>query len=174
MSDKTSLKMAVFGSAFNPPSLGHLSVLRRLAHFDRVLMVPSFSHAWGKKMANFETRCQWVEDFIADAECPNLQLYREEESLDASEGVTTWALLNHIQNQHPNFELTFVIGPDNFLKFAKFHRAEEILQRWNVLACPETVAIRSTDIRERVEAGLDISDLTTPTVAKNINKADFS
>lgn len=167
-------KIAIFGSAFNPPSLGHLSVIKRLSHFDRILLVPSFAHAWGKQMADFDLRCEWVSDFIDDARCENLELYREEETLSDDKGVTTWALLNHIQNQYPNSELTFVIGPDNFLKFGKFHRAEDILQRWNVLACPETVPVRSTEIRERLAKSQDISGLTTPTLANKLKKADFS
>ena len=37
-----SEKIAIFGSAFNPPTLGHLSVLERLTHFDRILLLPSY------------------------------------------------------------------------------------------------------------------------------------
>lgn len=174
MSKTERKRIAVFGSAFNPPTLGHLSVIQRLSHFDTVLLVPSYSHAWGKKMADFDKRCDWVLSFIEDAGCPNLALYREEEQLSQNGAVTTWDLMNHIQKQNHTSELTFVIGPDNFLNFAKFHRADEILQNWSVLACPETVQIRSTEIRHRLSLAEDISDLTTPSVAKKIKKADFS
>ncbi|MEF1304043.1 nicotinate-nicotinamide nucleotide adenylyltransferase, partial [Vibrio owensii] len=63
-------------------------------------------------------------------------------------------------------DITFVIGPDNFFKFAKFYRAEEITERWTVMACPEKVKIRSTDIRNALLEGEDISAFTTPTVNK--------
>ncbi|OEE66964.1 nicotinate-nicotinamide nucleotide adenylyltransferase [Enterovibrio norvegicus FF-33] len=167
-------KIAIFGSAFNPPSLGHLSVVQRLAHYDKVLLVPSYSHAWGKKMADFTKRCQWVKGFIEDAGCSNLDIYLDEKSLGEEGAVTTWALLNHIQKQYPNSDLTFVLGPDNFLSFAKFYRSQDILKRWSVLACPESVPVRSTEIRKRLEQDIDISDLTTPTVAANMTKIDFS
>ncbi|WP_158162523.1 nicotinate-nicotinamide nucleotide adenylyltransferase [Grimontia hollisae] len=165
--------IAIFGSAFNPPSLGHLSVVKRLGHFDRVLLVPSFAHAWGKKMVDFDKRCEWVEIFIQDANCSNLALYREEEFLSGKGTVTTWALLNHIQQQYPNSDLTFVLGPDNLLNFSKFHKSAEILRRWNVLACPETLPVRSTIIRERLLAGESIDDLTTPILAKKLTCQDF-
>ena len=58
------MKIAVFGSAFNPPSLGHKSVIERLSHFDKVLLVPSLSHAWGKEMLPFDTRIDMVLTFI--------------------------------------------------------------------------------------------------------------
>ena len=39
----TKLKIAVFGSAFNPPHMGHADVVTQaLAHFDRVILVPNF------------------------------------------------------------------------------------------------------------------------------------
>ncbi|CZF82015.1 Nicotinate-nucleotide adenylyltransferase [Grimontia celer] len=173
---KTELRqnIAIFGSAFNPPSLGHLSVVQRLHHFDQVLLVPSYAHAWGKQMADFAQRCEWVSEFIREAKCENLALYREEEALYEEESVTTWALLNHIQQQHPNSDLTFVLGPDNLLNFSKFHKSAEILQRWNVLACPETLPVRSTAIRERLLAGESIDDLTTPALANKLTSDDFS
>ena len=66
--------------------------------------------------------------------------------------------------ENPTAELTFVIGPDNFFNFAKFYNAEEIVRRWSVMACPEKVAIRSTDIRTLLADGKKINHLTTPNV----------
>ena len=54
-------------------------------------------------------------------------------------------VLEKIQEIHTQADITFVIGPDNFFKFAKFYRAEEITERWTVMACPEKVKIRSTE-----------------------------
>lgn len=167
-------KIAVFGSAFNPPTLGHLNIIKRLTHFDKVLLVPSFSHAWGKKMADFDKRCQWVSDFINDAGGSNLQLCSDEKTLNQGEAVTTWTLLQHLQTTLPDAELTFVIGPDNLQNFYKFHRSEDILKQWNILTCPETLPIRSTEIRTRLQNGEDISHLTTPRLAQTLTGADFS
>ncbi|MBE1273374.1 nicotinate-nicotinamide nucleotide adenylyltransferase [Enterovibrio baiacu] len=174
MTEKNPPKqIAIFGSAFNPPSLGHLSVIQRLSHFDRVLLVPNYAHAWGKKMADFEKRCAWVTAFIQDAALDNIMLCSDERDIAGGEAVTTWALLNHLQNQYPTSELTFVLGPDNFLSFAKFHKSAEIMARWNILACPETVNVRSTHIRERLGSEDDVSSLTTPTLARQLTKKDF-
>ncbi|MDF4536048.1 nicotinate-nicotinamide nucleotide adenylyltransferase, partial [Vibrio parahaemolyticus] len=49
-------KIAVFGSAFNPPTLGHKSIIDSLGHFDLILLVPSIAHAWGKTMLDYELR----------------------------------------------------------------------------------------------------------------------
>ncbi|MFA0087518.1 nicotinate-nicotinamide nucleotide adenylyltransferase [Vibrio sp. 10N.261.51.F12] len=162
-------KIAIFGSAFNPPSLGHLSVIESLSHFDQVLLVPSISHAWGKTMLQYDERCKLVDLFIADIEQGNIVRSAIEETLVKPDtSVTTYAVLEAIQHRYPHADLTFVLGPDNFFSFSRFYKAEEIVQRWSVLACPEKVNIRSTQIREHLQQGLNIDHLTTPSIAKHL------
>ncbi|MDO6545187.1 nicotinate-nicotinamide nucleotide adenylyltransferase [Photobacterium sanguinicancri] len=158
--------IAVFGSAFNPPSLGHLSVLKRLTRFDRVLLLPSYSHAWGKKMFDYDARCELVSAFIDDSGLTNLELCRIEEAIaTGDEAITTYAVLTELQKRIPDAEITFVIGPDNFAHFHKFYKSEEITAAWQVLACPETLKIRSTLIRDKLASSCSISHLTTKKVA---------
>ena len=163
------MKIAVFGSAFNPPSLGHKSVIERLGHFDKVLLVPSISHAWGKTMLPYETRLNMINAFISDLELSNVELSTLEKEIHIPEqSVTTFYLLKKLQELHSNADITFVIGPDNLLKFNKFFKADEIIKRWSVMACPETLSIRSTDIRNTIQRGEDISHLTTKGVQEYI------
>jgi len=159
-------KIAVFGSAFNPPSLGHKSVIESLYHFDKVLLLPSMSHAWGKQMLDYSVRCQLVDAFMQDLSVDNVERSKVEESLfEPGNSVTTYAVLEALEQQYPDSQLTFVIGPDNLFSFAKLYRAEEILRRWSVLSCPEKVAVRSTDIRHALSNGQDVSHMTTLSVA---------
>ncbi|KQA21349.1 nicotinate-nicotinamide nucleotide adenylyltransferase [Vibrio metoecus] len=159
-------KIAVFGSAFNPPTLGHKSIIDSLGHFDLVLLVPSIAHAWGKVMLDYDQRLQLLDQFIADIGSSKVQRSDVEYELYTPQNsVTTYAVLNGLQARYPDDELTFVMGPDNLLNFAKFYKAEEILQRWTVMACPERVAIRSTTLREALLMGQSISALTTSGVA---------
>lgn len=167
-------KIAVFGSAFNPPSLGHKSVIDSLTHFDRVLLLPSIAHAWGKSMLDYTDRCQLVDAFIGDLALDNLERSDIEQQLySPNASVTTFAVLEALEKRYPNSELTFVIGPDNLLNFAKFYNAAQILTRWSVLCCPEKVAIRSTDIRAALQQGEDVSRLVTPSVASLLVKNNY-
>ncbi len=155
-------KIAVFGSAFNPPSLGHKSVIDSLEHFDRILLVPSISHAWGKDMLDFDIRCQLIEAFIEDIASSKVVLSRMEQDLFIPENsVTTFAVLNKTQEMYPDADITFVIGPDNLLNFDKFYKSEEILQRWSIMVCPEKIPVRSTEIRQRLSDNAEITGLTT-------------
>lgn len=160
-------KIAVFGSAFNPPSLGHKSVIESLSHFDLVLLVPSIAHAWGKDMLDFGIRTQLIEAFIKDMNASNVELSLIEKELhEPGESVKTYDVLKSIQVCHPDADITFVIGPDNFFKFSSFYKAEEISKQWSVMACPEKLQVRSTDIRNSLNQGQKIEQLTTPSVMK--------
>lgn len=158
-------KIAVFGSAFNPPSLGHKSVIESLNHFDRILLVPSISHAWGKEMLDFDVRCQLIEAFISDIDSHKVALSKlEQELVEPGKSVTTYSVLTKVEEIFPQADITFVIGPDNLLNFDKFYKSSEILQRWSIMVCPERIPVRSTDIRRRLSEKAEISDLTTPSV----------
>jgi nicotinate-nucleotide adenylyltransferase len=166
-------KIAVFGSAFNPPTLGHKSVIDSLEHFDRILLVPSISHAWGKEMLNYEIRCQLIDAFISDLASNKLERCTVEQDLiNPGESVTTYAVLERLQEIFPNADITFVVGPDNLFNFGKFFKSKEILQRWSVMACPEKVKVRSTDIRQRLAEKGDVSSMTTPSVEHLLRKLD--
>lgn len=157
--------IAVFGSAFNPPSIGHKSVIESLTQFDRILLVPSRAHAWGKTMLDFQLRCQLVSAFIADLGLDNVELCRVEEQLDPIDNrITTYQLLTHLADAYPDDRLTFIIGPDNLMNFYKFHHAQKIMDRFSVMAMPEKVKVRSSDIRLGLQQGQDISHLTTASV----------
>ncbi|WP_070964285.1 nicotinate-nicotinamide nucleotide adenylyltransferase [Vibrio sonorensis] len=167
-------KIAVFGSAFNPPSLGHKSVIESLSHFDKVLLLPSISHAWGKQMLDYQIRCQLLDAFISDLALENVERSRVEERLHKpDESVTTYAVLSSLTTSFPDADITFVLGPDNLFNFSKFYNAKEITERWNVLACPERVKVRSTDIRNAILQGESVETLTTPSVATLLQQGKY-
>ncbi|GLR76084.1 nicotinate-nicotinamide nucleotide adenylyltransferase [Aliivibrio sifiae] len=164
------MKIAVFGSAFNPPSLGHKSVIERLHHFDKVLLVPSISHAWGKTMLSYEARVEMVSVFVDELNMTNVELSTlEKEIYIPDQSVTTFSLLNKLQELNQGADITFIIGPDNLLQFGKFYKFDEIVKRWSVMACPETLPVRSTDIRTAIQNGESISHLTTKGVQNYIS-----
>lgn len=169
------MKIAVFGSAFNPPSLGHLSVIESLGHFDRVLLLPSVAHAWGKEMLDYSLRTKLVDAFIEDVALSNVERCVIEEELykQTQQSVTTYAVLSALQEKYPQAELTFVIGPDNLFNFSKFYNAEEIAKRWTVMACPEKVLVRSTDIRLALQNNGTIENLTTAKVCAILTKKNY-
>jgi nicotinate-nucleotide adenylyltransferase len=167
-------KIAVFGSAFNPPSLGHKSVIESLSHFDQVLLLPSIAHAWGKQMLDYPIRCELVDIFISELAAANVIRSRVEEELHRpGESVTTFAVLERLQELNPEADITFVMGPDNLLSFGKFYQSDQILSRWTVMSCPEKIKVRSTHIRQALSDNKDINFLTTPKVARKLAEREY-
>lgn len=173
------MKIAVFGSAFNPPTRGHEDAIRYVLENERdvekVLLVPSFKHAFAKQMADYPLRVKMVEAFVKDLNDQRVQAHAIEEQIASSEKpVFTFDLLAHMQTQlSDKDELCFVIGPDNAANWDNFYRSEEIKQRWQLITVPERKAIRSTLVREKLQQGLDISGFLTPSV-EDILKNDVT
>ena len=165
-------RIAVMGSAFNPPSLGHHDVIAQaLKQCDQVWLVPAFRHAWGKSMAAYQQRCEMVDLFVQDIADPNVSLHAIEHDIATDKPVYSYDLLAALQTHlPPDDQLLLVIGPDNAASFDRFHRASEIQQRWQLLVVKERVSVRSTKIRAALQQHQSISGMTTPRVADYLSK----
>lgn len=170
------MKVAVFGSAFNPPTLGHLDAINYVLQqgFDQVWLVPSFQHAFGKQMLDYDARLKLLNAFHHDIANPNVHICAIEKQIaQADKPVFTWDVLTHLQNSHPEHCFAFVIGPDNQANWHKFYKAEEITQQWQLIAVPEREAIRSTLVRTAIADGSSISQLVTEGVANIIYNSNY-
>ena len=160
-------RIAVMGSAFNPPTLGHKDVIEQaLKQCDQVWLVPAFRHAWGKNMAPYEYRCQMVKLFTQDLADPRVSLHAIEHQIADDKPVYSFDLLEALQAQiQPEDQLFLVIGPDNAAAFDKFYRADDIRRRWQLLVVKERISVRSTKIRAALQHHKPVSAMTTPGVA---------
>ncbi|AMO54356.1 adenylyltransferase/cytidyltransferase family protein [Endozoicomonas montiporae] len=171
------IKIGVFGSAFNPPTLGHQDVLRQAAdHFDRILLVPSASHAFSKKLLPFAQRVAMLERFLSEAQVPQceLELCLLEEALlnnNPDKPVYTYDLMEALEQQYAQGQsgedpcgekqsgekqsgekkvtLGFIRGPDNADPdtWSRFYKADEIEQRWPLFTAEERRPVRSSLVR---------------------------
>ncbi len=149
-------KVAVFGSAFNPPHRGHMDVIDQLKHkFDKVLLIPSAAHAFGKTPLPIETRTEMLDLILADY-FPNdakveVSLVEFDILKESSEDkpVYSYDLLQKLNQQTPA-EYHLIIGPDNAAAetWSKFYKHKEIEEEFTVTTVEERRKIRSTEIRE--------------------------
>ena len=150
------IKLGVFGSAFDPPTLGHLDVLQQAAIcHDCILLVPSAFHAFGKNSLPFSLRLQMLRYFIddADADCPLEVCGMEAELLgkNPSRPVYTYDLMEALTSKYKGkANISFIRGPDNANPetWSRFYRSKEIEEKWPVFTATERIAIRSSDVRE--------------------------
>ncbi|EAZ99786.1 hypothetical protein [Marinobacter sp. ELB17] len=67
--------VGILGSAFNPPTRGHLDAIRQALDVrDEVWLVPSIDHFFGKAMLPFPIRWQMWPLFTVDIANPQLRL----------------------------------------------------------------------------------------------------
>lgn len=149
----SQVRLGVFGSAFDPPTLGHLDVLQQAAGcHQRILLVPSVFHAFDKKPLPFERRLQMLQCFINDAKiaCPLEICTLENELLARNPGrpVYTYDLMTALAKQYQG-EISFIRGPDNARPevWQRFYRWQDIEARWPIFTAQQRVDVRSSDVR---------------------------
>ncbi len=160
--------IGILGSAFNPPHLGHKDVIQQVSQdFDEILLIPSFHHAFNKKMVSYQDRLclasMLAQSFYIETDQTNKQLapivtssIEKELGNHTDSPVYTHDVLNELEQRYLNSEikptLNFIIGPDNATEktWSKFYKGEEIVERWNLTIVSERIPVRSTVIRELI------------------------
>lgn len=160
--------IAVLGSAFNPPHLGHKDILLQINHeFDEIILVPSYRHAFGKTMVDFDDRLAMASHM---AQMFNDELSQEQKSvtpilvsdiersigMQTTQPVYTFDVLSALEKRYRAAgilaKLSFVLGPDNasFDTWKHFYRADEIRERWGLRSVTERLKVHSSQIRKLI------------------------
>ena len=183
-------RIGVFGGSFDPVHRAHVALAQSALgalHLDQVRWVPA-GNPWQKTRAitAAEDRVALVQAAIA-AE-PRFVLDRIE--VDRSGPSYTLDTIRELQAAHPGVQWVLLIGQDQYsglhtwrdwqmllalVELAVANRPGDLRQPHpDVQAFPHRMVplpmldISSTDIRTRVAAGLDISHLVPPGVARYI------
>jgi len=152
------MDVALFGGSFDPPHVGHVLAVAYVLStggFDRALIVPVLSHAFGKQLAPYEHRVAMTR--IAMDELRAAEVSTVEETL----GVPSRTLrtVQHLKRSHPRWKLRLVIGADvhrerqAWLGYEELERLAPplVLGRVGVenADAPEPIlpAVSSTDVR---------------------------
>lgn len=183
-------RIGIFGGSFNPIHIGHISLarqLRKLAGLDEVWLMVSPQNPLKQQAELLDEKLRFT--------MTNLAL-RGEEGLKASDyefhlpkPSYTWNTLQHLEKDYPQYSFTLLIGGDNWQLFHKWSHAEDILSRYpiviyprrdceiNISALPPSVRvvqtelldISSTEIREKVKQGKDVSDIVPANILSMVN-----
>jgi nicotinate-nucleotide adenylyltransferase len=174
--------VGIFGGTFDPPHGAHLELARTvLAHCaaDRILFVPCFRHAFGKRPTAFAHRISMCELLVADEPC--MEVSEIEKGLENP--GRTLELVAALESARPGDRLRLVVGSDIFFQREKWYRYEEIERRAPpvyverrgvppipVPALPAPPDVSSSAIRERIAAGADPRALLPPRVAEYVER----
>lgn len=195
------LRIGVFGSSFNPPTLGHVVLLaeaRWRLGLDRIIVVPT-GQAWHKDsegVPSAELRLKLAEAAFGDqdgVEISDTEVIREGPSY-------TCDTLEEIHSANPDSQILLVAGSDAALGIGNWNRPERVLElagfavaqrfefsrdaverafaelghddRVDFFEMPR-VEISSTLVRERKTAGLPWRHLVPPGVPEIVENEDL-
>lgn len=179
--------IAVYGGGFNPPHVGHAMVMSWVLQTglaDRVLMVPSHDHPFGKNMAPFARRVEWCEALISDMGMRHcIHVSTLEQEMPAPNYSIN--LLRKLREISPPNTFRFVMGADNLHAAARWFGFDDIVREFPPIyanrgdlepfipTSPIFPNISSTEIRNKLQAGEPVNHLLTRTVVKMVDKDMF-
>ena len=141
-------ELAVYGGSFNPPHLGHCTVVETVLKElqpDRLLIIPA-SLPPHKELETGspspEERlelCRLAFGGFAGAEVSDLEILRKGKSY-------TYETVCQLQEMNPGARLTLVVGTDMFLSFEEWYRYEYLLSH-----CRLAVLARELDDGEALQ-----------------------
>lgn len=180
------MHIVVFGGAFDPPHVGHQSVVEYLLSSeiaDEIWMLPAKHHPFAKKLTSDEHRLAMLE------------FYRQEsvkiETYELTHQGTsyTYRTLTKLQEKYPDDHFSFVIGSDNVKSFILWDKYKELLEEFDVFVYPRagysmqsllpgmiplknapTVSISSSDIKEKILSHQSIAGLVLEPVLSYIQE----
>ena len=181
-------RVAIFGGSFDPIHNGHLALAgevlsRGLAGEVWFMVTPQNPHKQGNALSDEQLRLQMVQ--LAVDGKPGMVACDFEFALPRPS--YTLHTLNALTAAYPHKEFALLIGADNWEKFDRWYKGDEILSRHDIIVYPRGNEARptlppgvqwlpaqlhnvsSTMVRAAVSAGNDITGLVPAAVAQFIN-----
>ena len=179
------MKIAVYSGSFNPLHIGHLAIMEYLsrdAGFDRVYLVVTPQNPFKKGNDSGEARYRAAVEAVS--RYPDLRVSVEDVELKMDPPQYTIRTLDALRRREPENEFTLIIGADNLESLPRWQEHGRILREYGVAVFPRKgyhrghlrarllredpsykirllkaplVTISSTDIREGLAAGADMS-----------------
>lgn len=181
------MRIAVYSGSFNPLHIGHLAILRRLvAQFDLVYLVVSPQNPFKDASTNQTGPARLEAAREAVARHPELggKVKVEDIELGMEPPHYTIRTLRALREREPGNDFTLVIGADNLEGFPHWREHDAILREFGIAVFPRKgyhrghlkarlmredpayrielidapfVNVSSTEIREALAAGVDVS-----------------
>jgi len=175
-------RIGILGGAFDPPHCGHVLLAAyalSVAPVDRLLVVPTFAHPFGKAMASFEDRVAMCAEAFGVLEGVGVSRIEEELGSTSYTVRTLEALSHHL----PGATFRLIVGADvlaDTSKWKDFDRVRELAPlfvigrsgapRTDLIETPDLPAISSTEVRARMRAGTPVTGLVPRAVEEHVRE----
>lgn len=192
----TQQAVGLLGGSFDPVHKGHISIAESFLNSGYIsklwiLLTPDPPHKTKQVLCDFEYRFKMLEKAFEDFD--NVEIKDIEKKLPKPS--YTIRTLKHLSDKYPDHKFYLCMGEDSVADFKNWKDWKEILNYCDLLVARrpvddaieldpavaekthfidhEPIAISSTDIRERIEEGKDISALVPEQVENIICRAEL-
>ena len=184
------MKIGIYGGSFNPIHRGHVALaneIRKKQHLDEVWFMVSPLNplkAANTDLLDDDLRLQMAQQALADD--PSIHVSDYEFHLPRPS--YTWNTLKALEADFPDREFVLLIGGDNWERFPRWYRADDIVRNYHLVVYPrsgsaidlaslpptvtvveaELLDISSTDIRRRVHQGRTIAGMVPDCIISTV------
>lgn len=189
------MKTGVFGGAFNPVHNGHLALAehyKKSLSLDRIIFIPTADppHKSSDGLIDGRDRINMLNLCVGNEIVSDTEFKHSGKSY-------TYLTLCELKEEYPNDEIYLIIGADQFFYFEKWYKFEDIMSLSTVVTAAreknqyekmlkfkaehpkladvivsefDVVDVSSSQIREMIKNGLDVSNLIPEKVNEYIKE----
>lgn len=174
-------EVAVFGGSFDPPHVGHAMVAGWLLWTERVeqvWLVPTYAHAFGKRLSPFARRVAMCRALARD-----LGGGVHVEAVEADLPVPSYTIqtLRELSRRHPGHALRLVVGADVLQQVDSWRDWDRVVAEYNpifvgrhgfppVEDSPLFPGVSSTEVRRRLASGEPVEHLVPAGVLRVLGR----
>ena len=183
--------IGIFGGSFNPIHNGHIALAKAFLEKENLnevwfLVSPQNPFKVNQQLLADHLRLELVRKAIAD----NPHFRASDYEFQLPKSSYTWNTLQHLSHDYPTHRFTLLVGGDNWAAFDRWYHAEDILSNYKIVVYPRRgqeidkstlptnvsllqtplIDVSSTDVRQRVEQGEDISKLVPEEILNDIQR----
>ncbi|MBX7197535.1 MAG: nicotinate (nicotinamide) nucleotide adenylyltransferase [Sandaracinaceae bacterium] len=172
-------RVGIVGGSFDPPHCGHVLLATyalAVAPIDGILVVPAYSHAFGKQMTPFAHRVEMARRAFSVLDPDRVAISEIERELPAPS--YTYRTLEALASSMPRARFRLVVGSDivkDTSRWTNFARVAELAPLFVIgrgghdapdaeHAPIDLPALSSTEVRASLLAGLSVSGLVSASV----------
>lgn len=182
-------RVVIFGGSFDPIHVGHVSLAAEVVHAGLAAEVwfmvsPQNPHKKDSTLSDENLRLQMVQLAIAG----NEHFKACDFEFNLPRPSYTYNTLSQLEKHYPDKEFVLLVGADNWEKFDKWYKGDEILKKHELIVYPrgdeeqpqlpqgvtwlhaKLYDVSSTKVRTAVMNSEDIAEYVSPAVAEFIKE----
>ncbi len=155
---KKNLTIALFGGSFDPPHIGHKTIveaLEKLEYIDEIIIMPTFLSPFkSKSHASSELRFSWLKEIFKGLENIKIDNYE----VNQGRAVTTLQSVEYLLKTYR--KIYVVIGADNLSSLNSWSNYKELGAKVTfIVASRDNIIIDENFIQLKIDANVSSSEL---------------